>query len=52
MKKFSQKTEEGILVVAAMFVLGSSMIDPLISSIIAICSLGAFLGYNFLAKGA
>jgi len=51
MKKLDKKVEEGILVITAMFVLGSSMFDPMISSIIAICSLVVFFGYNFLTKG-
>jgi hypothetical protein len=52
MKKFSQKTEENILIVTAFFVLISSMIDAMISAGIAIASLIVFFGYNFLTKKA
>ena len=51
MNKLDKKVEEIILVITAMFVLGSSMLDPMISSIIAVCSLVVFFGYNFLTKG-
>ena len=46
-----KKSEEIILVITAMFVLISSMLEPMVSSIIAVCSLVIFLGYNFLTKG-
>jgi uncharacterized membrane protein len=51
MKKISKKSEEIILVITAMFVLVSSMLEPMVSSIVAVCSLVAFVGYNFLTKG-
>lgn len=50
MNKFSQKTEENILIVTAFFVLISSMIDAMLSAGIAIVSLAVFLGYNFLTR--
>jgi len=50
MNKFSQKTEEGILIVTAFFVLISSMLNAMVSAGIAIVSLVVFFGYNFLTK--
>lgn len=50
MNKLSQKTEESVLIVAAFFVLVSSMLNAMISAGIAIFSLAAIFGYNFLTK--
>jgi hypothetical protein len=50
MNKFSQKTEENILIVTAFLVLISSMIHAMISAGIAIVSLVVFFGYNFFTK--
>jgi hypothetical protein len=50
MNKFSQKTEEGILIVTAFFVLISSMLNAVLSMVIAIASLSIFFGYNLLTK--
>lgn len=52
MNKFSQKTEENVLIVTAFFVLISSMINAMVSAGLAIASLLVFFGYNLLTKKA
>lgn len=52
MNKFSQKTEENVLMVTAFFVLISSMLNAMFSIVIAITSLVIFLGYNLLTKNS
>jgi len=52
MNKFSQKTEENILIVTAFLVLISSMIHAMLSAGLAIASLLTILGDNFLTKKA
>ncbi|MFA5755373.1 MAG: hypothetical protein WC909_03430 [Candidatus Paceibacterota bacterium] len=50
MKKFNQKTEEGILIGLALFVLLSSLINPSISIIVAIIGLIIVFAYNYFTK--
>jgi len=50
MNKLSPKTEEGVLIVTALFVLISSMLNAMVSVVIAIASLAVFFGYNLLTK--
>jgi VIT1/CCC1 family predicted Fe2+/Mn2+ transporter len=50
MDKFHQKTEEGILVIVALFVLVSSMLNTIVSIVLAVLSLSAFFAYNLLTK--
>jgi predicted RND superfamily exporter protein len=48
MKKLSPRNEEIILIVTALFVLVSSMLNATASIVIAVISLAVFLGYNNL----
>jgi len=50
MNKLHQKTEEGILVITALFVLISSMLDTIISIVLALASLSVFFAYNLMTK--
>jgi len=50
MEKLHQKTEEGVLVIVALFVLVSSMLDATISIILALISLSVFFAYNMMTK--
>lgn len=50
MNKLNPKTEEGILVIAALVVLISSIIDATISIILAIASLSVVVAYNQMTK--
>lgn len=52
MKKISKKGEEIVLIITALFVLISGMLEPMVSSIVAVSSLIVFLAYNFFTKGA
>ncbi len=47
MEKFSQKTEETVLIITAFFVLISSMLNAMVSAVIAVASLLIFFAYNF-----
>jgi hypothetical protein len=48
MKKLSPRNEEIVLIVTALFVLVSSMLNATASIIIAVVALAVFLGYNNL----
>jgi 4-hydroxybenzoate polyprenyltransferase len=50
MNKLHPKTEEGILVITALFVLISSMFNPIISIVLALGSLSVFFAYNLMTK--
>ena len=50
MNKLNPKTEEGTLVITALFVLVTSMFNPTISIILALASLSIFLAYNLVTK--
>jgi hypothetical protein len=50
MEKLHQKTEEGVLVIVALFVLVSSMLNATISIILALASLSVFFAYNMMTK--
>lgn len=50
MEKLNQKTEETTLIVAAMIVLFSSMLNPTLSIYLAASSLIAVFSYNYLTK--
>jgi hypothetical protein len=50
MNKLSQKTEEGVLIVTALFVLISSMLNAAISIGLALVSLSLFFAYNLMTK--
>jgi len=50
MNKLSQKMEESVLIVTAFFVLISSMINAVVSVVLAIGSLIIFFAYNLLTK--
>jgi len=50
MEKLHPKTEEGVLVIAALFVLTSSMLNPTISIVLALASLSVFFAYNRMTK--
>lgn len=50
MEKLHQKTEEGILVIVALFVLVSSMLNTVISIVLAVISLAVFFAYNLMTK--
>jgi len=50
MNKLNSKTEEGVMVVVALFVLISSMLNQILSIIIALISLSIFFVYNLMTK--
>ncbi len=50
MKKFSQRTEEIVLIITAFFVLISSMLNAMVSAVIAVASLIVFFAYNFITN--
>jgi len=50
MNKLHPKTEEGVLVIAALFVLVSSMLNQIVSIILALASLSVFFAYNMMTK--
>jgi hypothetical protein len=50
MKKISQRNEEIVLIITALFVLVSSMLNATASIIIAVVALAVFLGYNNLTN--
>lgn len=50
MNKLNPKTEEGVLVITALFVLVSSMLNAAISVVLALASLSIFFAYNLMTK--
>jgi len=48
MKKINPRNEEIVLIVTALFVLVSSMLNTTISIVVAVIALAVFLGYNNL----
>ncbi|HNY36140.1 MAG TPA: hypothetical protein PKJ09_02575 [Candidatus Pacearchaeota archaeon] len=50
MNKLNPKTEEGVLVITALFVLVSSMFNAIISIILASSCLFIFFAYNLVTK--
>lgn len=50
MEKLHPKTEEGVLVITALFVLVSSMLNATISIILALASLSIIFAYNVMTK--
>jgi VIT1/CCC1 family predicted Fe2+/Mn2+ transporter len=50
MEKLHPKTEEGVLVMTALLVLVSSMLNATISIVLALASLSVFFAYNWMTK--
>ena len=50
MNKLHPKTEEGILIITALFVLVSSMLNAVVSVVLALASLSVFFAYNLMTK--
>jgi hypothetical protein len=50
MEKLHPKTEEGVLVITALFVLVSSIFNATISIVLALASLSIFFTYNVMTK--